>query len=96
MFRPVEERRTFMGHYMDSVMAGYLRENTLSDVAWACLPLFLRLIQMQELVYFARYIDDPDEDVQAGLRYQIHCIEHDIPYLGFFDEVYSAARPFAL
>jgi Ser/Thr protein kinase RdoA (MazF antagonist) len=96
MFRPLEERRSFMDHYMDQVMIGYARENTLSEAWWVRLPLFLRLIQMQELVYSARYLDDPDEEIQAGLRYKTHCIEHDIPYLGFFDEVYSAARPFAL
>ncbi len=60
------------------------------------MPLFLRLTQMQELVYFARYLDDPDENIQAGLRYKITCIEHDLPYLGFFDRIYSAARPFTL
>jgi Ser/Thr protein kinase RdoA (MazF antagonist) len=96
MFRPLEERRAFMGHYMDSVMTGYTRENTLSEVWLARLPLFLRLVQMQELVYFSRYLDDPDEDIQAGLRYKIHCIENDIPYLGFFDSVYSPDSPFAL
>ena len=95
MSRPLEERRAFMSHYMDQVMTGYTRENTLSEVEWARLPLFLRLIQMQELLYLAQHLDDPDEDIQAGLRYRIHCIEHDIPYLGFFDEVYSADSPFA-
>ncbi len=96
MFRPLEERLAFMDHYMDQVMAGYTRENTLSEVSWARLPLFLRLIQMQELVYLARHLDDPDEDAQAGLRYRIHCIEHDVSYLGFFDEAYSPDRPFTL
>jgi Ser/Thr protein kinase RdoA (MazF antagonist) len=96
MFRPLEERKAFMDHYMDQVMTGYTRENTLSEAWWARLPLFLRLIQMQELVYYAQYLDDPDEEIQAGLRYKIHCIQHDIPYLGFFDEVYSPDRPFTL
>ena len=51
---------------------------------WRCLPLFLRLVQMQELMHYAQYLDEPDEDIQAGLRYKIRCIEEDIPYLGFF------------
>lgn len=85
-----------MSHYMDQVMAGYTRENTLDELTWARLPLFLRLIQMQELAYLARQLDDPAEEVQAGLRYRIHCIEHDIPDLGFFDEAYSPDRPFTL
>ncbi len=96
MFRPLEERRAFMGHYMEQVLTGYHRENTLSAEWLARLPLFLRLTQMQELMHYAQYLDEPDEEIQAGLRYKIHCIENDIPYLGFFDSVFSPERPFEL
>jgi Ser/Thr protein kinase RdoA (MazF antagonist) len=96
MFRPLAERRAFMDHYMEQVMAGYNRENTLSDAWLARLPLFLRLIQMQELTYYAQYLEEPDEEIQAGLRYKIRCIENDIHYLGFFDSVYNPEKPFAL
>jgi hypothetical protein len=51
---------------------------------------------MQELMYYARYLDEPDEEIQAGLRYKICCIEGDIPYLGFFDSLYLPERPFEL
>lgn len=96
MFSPLEERRAFMDHYMEHVLTGYARKNSLSAEWLARLPLFLRLVQMQELIHFAQYLDDPDEEIQAGLRYKIHCIENDIPYLGFFDSVFSPERPFAL
>jgi Ser/Thr protein kinase RdoA (MazF antagonist) len=95
-FRPLEERRAFMDRYMGQVLTGYTRENILSDEWLARLPLFLRLVQMQELMHFAQYLDEPDEEIQAGLRYKIHCIENDIPYLGFFDRVFSPERPFEL
>ena len=85
-----------MGHYMEQVLTGYNRENTLSAEWLARLPLFLRLVQMQELMHYAQYQDEPDEEIQAGLRYKIHCIENDIPYLGFFDSVFSPERPFEL
>ena len=64
-------------------MNGYSRENTLSDAWLARLPLFLRLIQMQELMHYAQYLDEPDEEMQAGLRYKIRCIEerHSLPGL---------------
>lgn len=96
MFRPLAERKDFMDRYMEQVMTGYNRENTLSDDWLARLPLFLRLIQMQELMHFAQYLDDPDEDLQSELRYRIHCIENDIPYLGFYDDAFSPERPFEL
>ena len=94
--RPLAERRDYMERYMEQVMTGYERENHLSDDWLARLPLFLRLIQLQELTYYARYLDEPDEEIQAGLRYKIRCIEGDIPYLGFFDSLYLTERPFEL
>ena len=96
MFRPLAERRAFMDRYMEQVMEGYTRENRLSDEWLERLPLFLRLIQMQELMHYAQYLDEPDKEIQAGLRYKIRCIEDDIPYLGFFDPVFSPENPFEL
>ena len=96
MFRPLAERRAFMDRYMEHVLQGYTRENTLSAEWLERMPLFLRLIQMQELMHFAQYLDEPNEEIQAGLRYKIRCIENDIPYLGFFDSVFSTERPFEL
>jgi len=85
-----------MDRYMEHVLQGYTRENTLSAEWIERMSLFLRLIQMQELMHFAQYLDEPDEEIQAGLRYKIRCIENDIPYLGFFDSVFSTERPFEL
>jgi Ser/Thr protein kinase RdoA (MazF antagonist) len=82
--RPLAERQAFMERYMEQVMGGYTRENMLSNAWLDRMPLFLRLVQMQELVYYAQYLDKPDEKIQAGLRYKIRCIEEDIPYLVFF------------
>jgi Ser/Thr protein kinase RdoA (MazF antagonist) len=96
MFRPLDERKDFMERYMEHVLTGYARENSLSDEWLARLPLFLRLIQMQELTHYAQYLDEPDQEVQAGLRYKICCIENDIPCMGFFDSIFSPQRPFEL
>jgi Ser/Thr protein kinase RdoA (MazF antagonist) len=96
MFRGLEERKTFMEHYMEQVMEGYNRENSLSPEWLARLPLFVRLIQVEEFLHFVQYIDEPDEEIQAQLDYKIKCIEDDIPYMGFFDGIYSPERPFSL
>jgi Ser/Thr protein kinase RdoA (MazF antagonist) len=96
MFQGLEERKAFMAHYMAQVMEGYHRENTLSAEWMARLPLFVRWIQVEEFLYFARYIDEPDEDMQAQLGFKIKCIQEDIPYMGFFDSIYSPERPFSL
>ena len=96
MFRGLEERKAFMAHYMEQVMEGYNRENFLSAEWLAHLPLFVRLIQVEEFLHFVQYIDEPDEEMQAQLDYKIKCIEDDIPYMGFFDGIYSPERPFSL
>lgn len=96
MFRGLEDRKAFMDHYMEQVMEGYNRENSLSAEWLACLPLFVRLIQVEEFLHFVQYIDEPDEEMQTQLDYKIKCIEDDIPYMGFYDSIYSPERPFSL
>jgi Ser/Thr protein kinase RdoA (MazF antagonist) len=96
MFRGLEERKAFMDHYMEQVMEGYASENELPAEWMARLPMFVQLIQVEEFLHFVQYIDDPDEEMQAQLRYKIKCIENDIPYMGFFDSIYSPERPFSL
>ena len=94
--RPLAERIDFMEHYMEQVMTGYSRENTLSAEWLGRLPLFLRLVQMQELMHYAQYLDEPDEELQGELRYKLRCIAEGIPYLGFFDSIYNPEKPFSL
>jgi Ser/Thr protein kinase RdoA (MazF antagonist) len=96
MFRGLEERKVFMDRYMEQVMEGYNQENSLSAEWLARLPLFVRLIQVEEFLHFAQYIDEPDEEMQAQLGYRVKCIEDGIPYMGFFDSIYSPERPFSL
>jgi Ser/Thr protein kinase RdoA (MazF antagonist) len=94
--RGLGERRAFMDRYMDQVLQGYNRENTVSAEWLARLPLFIRLIQIEEFLHYVQYIDEPDEELQAELGYAIKCIEREIPYKGFFDSIYSSERPFSL
>jgi Ser/Thr protein kinase RdoA (MazF antagonist) len=96
MFRGLKERQAFMDRYMDQVMAGYHRENSLTAEWLERLPLFIKLIQMEEFLHYAQYLDSSDEEIQAGLKYKVKCIEEEIPYMGFFDRIYSPETPFAL
>ena len=56
----------------------------------------MKLVRIIEFLHFAQYIEEADEEMQARLNYQIKCTEDDIPYLGFFDRLYSPERPFSL
>ena len=94
--RGLEERRAFMDAYMAQVLAGYGRANTLPAEALAQLSLFVRLVQVEELLYFVRYLESGDAEMQARLAYRIRCIEDEIPFMGFFDSIYSPEHPFCL
>ena len=96
MFRGLSERKSFMKHYMEQVMEGYNRENSLSDEWLERLPLFIKLIQVEEFLHYALYLDEQDAELQGELNYKIKCIENGIPYMGFFDDIYSPEKPFSL
>jgi Ser/Thr protein kinase RdoA (MazF antagonist) len=96
MFRPLDERRARMERFFDNVLSGYNRENTLSAVWLERIPLFVKVIEMEEFLHYARYMADADEETRAALDYKIACIENDIPYMGFYDSIYSPERPFSL
>ncbi len=96
MFRGLPERSSFMIHYMEQVMEGYNQANSLPDIWLARLPLFINLLHMEEFLHYVRYIDEPDDELQAELNYRIKCIEEEIPYMGFFDSIYSPEKPFSL
>jgi Ser/Thr protein kinase RdoA (MazF antagonist) len=85
-----------MEHYMEQVLEGYSHENLLSDEWLERLPLFIKLIQVEEFLHYSQYLDEPDDELQGELNYKIKCIEKEIPYMGFFDDIYSPEKPFAL
>lgn len=96
MFRGLSERKAFMKHYMEQVMEGYSCANSLSAEWLGRLPLFIKLIQVEEFLHYAQYLDEADDELQGELNYKIKCIENEIPYMGFFDEIYSPEKPFSL
>lgn len=96
MFRALDERWSFMEHYMAQVMEGYNQKNSLSDAWLERLPLFINVIQVEEFLHYAQYLDEPDDALQGELNYKIKCIEDGIPYMGFFDAIYSPEKPFSL
>jgi Ser/Thr protein kinase RdoA (MazF antagonist) len=95
MFAGLEARKAFMDHYMENVLAGYARENKVSDGLLARIPLFIKLIQVEEFLHFAPYIGHTtDEEIDGHLNYLVACIEGDIPYMGFFDPIFLPETPF--
>jgi Ser/Thr protein kinase RdoA (MazF antagonist) len=96
MHRALEERRSFMEHYMGQVMAGYNQENLLPGEWLKLLPLFIKLVHVEDFLHYSQYLNDLDDELQGELNYKIKCIENKIPYMGFFDDIYSPKKPFSL
>ncbi len=95
MFHPLADRMAFMDHYFAQVLEGYHQYNTLSDEWLERVPLFLKVVEMEEVLHYIPRIDDLEQDVRARLDFKIACVERDLPYLGFFDPLYSPDRPFS-
>lgn len=78
------ERKRLMGEYFQTALAGYRAETGLSDEALAALPLLIDATLLEAVAdgfeSAAREGEEPDEEL-FGL---MNCIEHDIPYMGFF------------
>lgn len=96
MSRGLKERTAFMKHYMDQVMEGYTLEHALSEEWLARLSLFVKLIHVEEFLHYAQHPNESDAMMQRQQSYRIRCIEDDIPYMGFFDDIYCPDRPFSL
>ncbi|MNH46289.1 hypothetical protein D3C79_1090080 [compost metagenome] len=53
---------------------------------------------MEQIVDVFESMQNNEEEPKCDeeLSYIIKCLEDDIPYLGFFDEIYSCEEPFEL
>jgi len=96
--RSVAARKDGMDRWFDAVMDGYSMENGVEDSLMRMLPFFIKLVEMDNFMEELRSAAENGEDAgtDAGLLYAKRCIEEDLPYLGFFDAIYSPDRPFEL
>lgn len=92
------KRRDFMDQYFVTVLGGYTREHALPERWLKRLPTFLKLVEMEALLSEFRdmAINGRDEEDDGAMAYRQKCVEDDIPFLGFFDSVYSPRHPFQL
>ena len=92
------KRRDFMARYFDTLLSGYTREHSLPEAWLKRLPTFLKLIEMEGTLSEFRDVslNGSDDEYDGAMAYQLKCIEDDIPFLGFFDSIYSPKHPFEL
>lgn len=90
------KRKQYMEDFFKTVLEGYRLETGLDESLLEKLPFFINVVMMVLIVDAFEYIrnngEEPDYDFE--LSFLIKCIEDDIPYLGFYHEIYSCEKPF--
>lgn len=90
-----EKRRQFMQDYFESVLDGYRSETAIRKEALELLPLFINATVMENILEELEGAQEEERD-DGELLYLVKCLEEDVPYKGFFSELYSCKTPFSL
>ncbi len=92
-----DKRRQFMAEYFETVLKGYRSETEIDDKELENLPLFINVNLMENIVEHFKDIHNYGEELRSDeeLSYLIKCLEDNIPYQGFFHEIYSSDAPFS-
>ncbi|MGN7762485.1 phosphotransferase enzyme family protein [Paenibacillus sp. 22594] len=90
------KRKKFMEDYFERVLAGYRSETRLDHSTLSSLPLLIQANLMEGIIDAFEVMRNNGEEPECDeeLSYYIKCLEDDIPYFGFFHEVYSCEEPF--
>ncbi|MEK4111575.1 Ser/Thr protein kinase RdoA (MazF antagonist) [Paenibacillus sp. DS2363] len=96
-FEPnADKRKQFMDDYFQTALAGYTSETKIEDSMLEKLPLFIQVTLLENILGQFEEMLRAGEEPEANeeLLYLIKCLEEDIPYKGFFHEMYSTEAPF--
>ncbi|KAB3525942.1 phosphotransferase [Alkaliphilus serpentinus] len=91
-----DKRKRFMKDYFDEVLGGYQSETEIDHSMLEKLPLFIKVVIMENIIDAFEVMRNNGEDLECDeeLSYLIKCMEDDIPFKGFFHEIYSVEEPF--
>ncbi len=95
--KDVNKRKKFMDDYFSTVIDGYKSETQIKDSMLEKLPLFIKVTEMENIIYkfeVAKKNNEEPDLQDEGLLYLVKCFNDDIPYKGFFHEIYSCNAPF--
>ena len=94
--RDAEKRKAFMDEYFDVVLSGYRSETIIDDSLLKQLQLFIKLTILEDIVDAFEVAFNEGEELEDDEEraYLFKCLEDEIPYKGFFYEIYSCDTPF--
>ena len=90
------KRKKFMEDYFEMILTGYRSETEIDNSMLEKLTLFINAVSMENIIDAFEVMRNNGEEPECDeeLSYLIKCMEDDIPYRGFFHEIYSAEEPF--
>ncbi len=90
------KRKKFMEDYFETVLAGYRSETRIDHSMLNILPLLIQANLMEDIIDAFEVMRNNGEEPECDeeLSYRIKCLEDDIPYMGFFHEIYLCEEPF--
>jgi len=92
------EYKEFMHKSFSTMLEGYHKYHEPGIDATGLLPLFLKAVHIENILEPLRelhYAEKPPR-LNKEMKYHFHCLEHDIDYMGLFDDIFSAERPYSM
>ena len=89
-------RKNIMDDFLKVIVEGYRSETGLEDCLLEKFPFFINTVITVLITEAFEHIRSKGEEPEYdfGLSYLIKCIEDDIPYMGFFNDIFSCETPF--
>lgn len=93
-----EERKQFMERYFRQICAGYRSQAALTEDMLEELPLLLDTVYMENIIdeFEVQLSETGTLSCDGEQAYRIKCLLENIPYLGFFSDIYNSSVPFDL
>lgn len=90
------KRKKFMDVYFNTILEGYRSETGIDKTMLDQLPFFIQVSLMENILDAFEVMQNNGEELECDeeLSYLIKCLEDDIPYKGFFHDIYSSEAPF--
>ncbi|MBQ7138039.1 MAG: hypothetical protein IJO39_03485 [Clostridia bacterium] len=77
------------------MLRGYRSETTISDAELSHLQEMIRLVLLENVLDEFENAEDEDNEKDEEILYRLRCIAEEIPYWGFFSELYTVEHPFS-
>ena len=96
--RDAEERKRYMDHYMETVVAGYRSEACVDAAALARLPLMIDAVRMENIIdeFEVRAAEGDGTACDGEQAWRLKGLLEDAPFMGFFSGDYDPESPFDL